>query len=212
MDKSHMKNSFVQHLAERLEGPLPGRQAQYRMAHAVRHQVPEMTARARKAGVLALFYPKRDDWHIVLIERDSRNPNDRHRGQISFPGGRFEPPDRTLADTALREAEEEVGAPAHDIQLLGALTDLYIPVSNFKVSPYVGVLNYAPEFTPQEEEVSRIIEAPFELFTEPQNVRKKNMTVQGKLTLRNVPYFDIDGQTVWGATAMMINELVELVR
>jgi 8-oxo-dGTP pyrophosphatase MutT (NUDIX family) len=211
--QSIMKDTFIQQLAERLQGPLPGREAQYRMAHAVRTQYPHAAEHARKAGVLALFYPKDDRWHIVLIERDSRNPNDRHRGQISFPGGQFEPGDQTLANTALREAEEEVGAPAKDIQLLGALTELYIPVSNFSVSPYVGMMNYAPTFSPQQEEVNDILEVPFELFTDPGNVRQKDMAVgpNGSLKLRGVPYFHIFDRTVWGATAMMLNELVELL-
>jgi len=207
-----MEDLFIQHLIERLQRPLPGREAQYKMAHAIRHNYPAEAKNAQQAGVLALFYPKDGHWHIVLIERDNRNPNDRHRGQISFPGGKFEANDQTLAVTALREAEEEVNAPVNDIQLLGPLTQLYIPVSNFIVSPYVGMMTYTPTFSPQEEEVKAILEIPFHLFTDPANVQQKNMRVAQNITLQNVPFFNIYGRTVWGATAMMINELVELIR
>lgn len=206
-----MKDLFIQQLTDRLKGPLPGQEAQYRMAHAIRRNYPVEAEHAKKAGVLALFYPKNNNWHIVLIERNSSNPNDRHRGQISFPGGKFEPGDQTLANTALREAEEEVGAPAQDILLLGALTKLYIPVSNFTVSPFVGLITYAPSFSPQQEEVKAILEVPFNLFTNPAVVQQKDMRLAQNITLANVPYFDIHGRTVWGATAMIINELVELM-
>ncbi len=181
------------------------------MAHAIRRNYPSVAPDAQQAGVLALFFPKDNKWHIVLIERDSRNPNDRHRGQISFPGGRFEAADGVLSATALREAEEEVGVRAQDIQLLGALTRLYIPVSNFAVSPFVGLIPYQPTFSPQESEVQSILEVPFDLFKQPGAIRKKDMRMTNNIVLQDVPYFDVYGRTVWGATAMMLSELIELI-
>ena len=208
-----MEDPFIKMLEKRLQASLPGREAQYRMAHAIRHHYPPTSVEnAQKAGVLALFYPKNEEWNIVLIERDSSNPNDRHRGQISFPGGRFEPADGNLAGTALREAEEEIGIDSKDVKLLGPLTNLYIPVSNFHVSPYVGVMNYVPDFSPQASEVKSILEIPFKLFLDPSNVQEKDMTVGANLTLKGVPFFHIHNKTIWGATAMMLNELLEVVR
>jgi 8-oxo-dGTP pyrophosphatase MutT (NUDIX family) len=155
-----MDQGFIQEISNKLAQPLPGREAQYRMAHVVRTTYQAPPTDARIASVLALFYPKNDEWHLVFIERAASHPGDRHAGQISFPGGKKEPQDQVLSDTALREAEEEIGVRASDIQLLGGLTDLYIPVSNFQVHPFVGWLDYTPEFSPQESEVAAVIEVP----------------------------------------------------
>jgi len=142
----------------------------------------------------------------------SANAKDRHRGQISFPGGRFEPQDKHLANTALREAEEEVGVDAGQVELIGGLTDLYIPVSNFRVDPYVGYTEITPDFIPQESEVNDILEVPVEELIHPGNLKYKDLTIREGFTIPNVPYFDLLGKTVWGATAMMLSELVELIR
>lgn len=191
-----------------LQAPLPGEPAQYRMAHQVRRGYLPERPDARQAAVLALLYPHRTEPHLVLIQRPSRDPRDPHQGQISFPGGRREPEDPDLAATALREAEEEVGVPAGQVELIGSLTSLYIPVSNFKVYPYVGVLDERPDFRPQPSEVQDIIEAPLAAFRDPANVQLKDMEIGTGLTLRDVPYFAIANHVVWGATAMMLSELI----
>lgn len=206
-----MKNVPFHTLQDRLRGPLPGQTAQFRMAHAIRQQVPPPPSSAKIASVLALFYPKNERWHLVLIERVSHNPNDRHGGQISFPGGRREPQDPDLAYTAIRETEEEVGVQGKDVELIGALTELYIPVSNFLVHPFVGRIDYRPNFRPQETEVAGILEIPFEEFTKPESLRYKDMTVGAGLKLSNVPYYHIQDRVVWGATAMMLSELLEVM-
>jgi 8-oxo-dGTP pyrophosphatase MutT (NUDIX family) len=202
-------DKLISHLSQRLQGPLPGQKAQYKMAHAVRRRTTPPPDNARMAGVLALLYPKSDSWHMVFIERPKRE-DDRHGGQISFPGGRREKEDNNLMDTALREAEEEVGVKAEHIQLLGPLTELYIPVSNYLVNPYVGFLDYAPVFRPQPDEVHAILEVPFTDFLHPGNRQKTNIKISPKITLRQVPYFNVKGKVIWGATAMMMSELVEL--
>ncbi len=202
--------AFIKGLQRAFQQPLPGREAQYRMAHAVRRQPGPPPADASQAAVLALFYPKNDDWHLVLIERESSHPNDRHGGQIGFPGGRVELEDKSLAHAALREAEEEVGAPAHDIQLIGQLTELYIPVSNFLVFPFVGTLDYAPTFVRQETEVRQVLEVPFAAFQDPERQKLTDLRINPQITLQRVPYFDVNGHIVWGATAMMLSELLSV--
>lgn len=202
---------FIEKIGKQLERPLPGVEAQYRMATAFRYNRMPAPPTAVKAGVLALFYPKAGKWHIVLIERTSRHAEDRHSGQISFPGGRHEPSDPSMEYTALRETEEEVGVDAAQIKLLGKLTELYIPVSNFLVHPYVGFTEQHPGFNPQPDEVAAILEVPFEHFLTDRNLRKKDMTLRDNLLLRNVPYFDIHGKVLWGATAMMMSELLALI-
>ncbi len=164
------------------------------------------------AGVLILFYPVEQNWHVVFIERNSSNTKDKHRGQISFPGGKIEKEDSTIIDTALREAEEEVGVDASKVRVLGQLTDLYIPVSNFKVFPSVGFVNYQPQFIPETKEVHDIIEVPFRKFLEPSVIKQTSILVSDKVTLNQVPYFDIEGKVIWGATAMIMSELLTVFK
>ena len=205
-------DDFINKIADRLRQPLPGAEAQYKLAHVSRHHAPTPPDDVRQAAVLALFYLKADDWHIVLIERESSNPNDRHGGQIGLPGGKYETSDASLQDTALREAEEEVGVDASRVEVLGALTELYIPVSNFQVNPYVGFTNYTPNFSPQIEEVRAILEVPFRVFQQPEALRSTDLRITPNITLRNVPYFAVQDKIVWGATAMMLSELIEALR
>lgn len=202
---------FIQQLERSLKAPLPGRKAQYKMAHAVRQDTPPPPTNAREAGVLALFYPKAQDWHLTLILRPNKNPNDRHGGQVSFPGGKREASDTNLEATALRETEEEVGIDQRDIRVLGGLTELYIPVSNFLVQPYVGFLEYEPVFRPQASEVEQVLEVPFAAFLDERNRQLIDLPLNPQITLKKVPYFAVQQQTVWGATAMMISELLEVL-
>lgn len=181
------------------------------MAHSSRTSFKDAVPEdARQAGVLALFYPRDEAWHLVLIERESHNPRDRHRGQISFPGGGVEAQDRSLADTALREAEEEVGIAASSVRLLGGLSSLYIPVSNFEVHPFVGFVETKPSFNPQPKEVHAVLEVAFHHFQEPKHRGHTTVTVADTLKIPNVPYFDVHGKVVWGATAMILSELLEV--
>jgi 8-oxo-dGTP pyrophosphatase MutT (NUDIX family) len=200
---------FVSELEEKMKRGLPGRNAQLQMAPSVRKHYMEAPETASTASVLALFYPKDEQNHLVLIERQTKK-NDRHGGQISLPGGKTEPHDSGHDQTALREAEEEVGVKSEDVELIGSLTELYIPVSNFRVFPFVGFMDYRPDFVPQLSEVKSILEIPFERFLE-QNARKTmDMQVSQHVKMRSVPYFDVSGQIVWGATAMILSELVSI--
>jgi 8-oxo-dGTP pyrophosphatase MutT (NUDIX family) len=198
-------------LGERLLAPLPGRAAQYRMAHAVRQSPEPPPADAREAGVMALFFPRNDEWQLTLIQRTSHNPQDRHGGQIGFPGGKREEQDPDLSYTALRETEEEVGVRAADIQLLGQLSELYIPVSNFLVYPFVGYVDYTPEFRPQPSEVAQVLHVPFKDVVNPDHRQLTDIRIAPQLILRDVPHFALNGHVVWGATAMMISELLAVV-
>jgi 8-oxo-dGTP pyrophosphatase MutT (NUDIX family) len=204
-------DSFIKSLERNLGAPLPGRGAQFKMAHVVRKTEYHIPDNVREAGVLALFYPRNSDWHLVFIERVSTNKRDRHSGQISFPGGKHEHEDENLAATAVREAEEEVGVKAEDIKILGELTDLFIPVSNFMVNPFVGFLEYTPQFVPQLTEVQQVLEVPFAHFLKPSTIQKTQLKLSNNMVLNNVPYYNIDGKVLWGATAMMMSELTEVI-
>ncbi|MEL6862853.1 MAG: CoA pyrophosphatase, partial [Bacteroidota bacterium] len=136
---------------------------------------------------------------------------DRHSGQVSFPGGRYEPEDKSLASGAIREAQEEVGINPSDIQLLGRLTELYIPVSNFLVHPFVGFVNHRPSFIPQESEVAEILEVPLSHLLDPMNTRTTKIHLPQNVILSDVPYYHVAQKVVWGATAMMLSEFLEVV-
>lgn len=200
---------FVEKIKSNLQNPLPGREAQLKMAPLSRHRKMDVPDHARQASVLATFFPKNDEWHLLFIQRNM-NDRDRHGGQISFPGGKVEPEDESNLQTALRETEEEVGIPRTAVNVLGGLSELYIPVSNFQVYPFVGFLEKQPEYTLQPEEVSGILEVPFSHFLKNETRQKTDLPINKVLTMKNVPYFDIHGQVLWGATAMIMSELLEI--
>ncbi|MCP3928571.1 MAG: CoA pyrophosphatase [Bacteroidetes bacterium] len=204
-------DNFIGYLRKQLHLPLPGKEAQYKMAHALRYDATvEPPANAQIACVLICFYLKNEEWHLVLIERVSHNQKDKHSGQMGFPGGRYEEVDKTLSVTALREAEEEVGIDSSTVEILGRLTEIYIPVSNFLVHPFVGYTSVAPSFTIQLSEVKNVIEVPFSLLQNPEIRQVTDMQIRKHLKLKNVPYFRVFDKVVWGATAMMLNELLEV--
>jgi 8-oxo-dGTP pyrophosphatase MutT (NUDIX family) len=206
---------FVDHVKSRLAGKLPGRDAQYRMASLRRlsddeHFYTQPAADARVASVLNLLHWHYDAWHTVLIQR-STNPRDRHSGQVSFPGGRLEENDGSLENVALREVWEEVGVEPSKIEVLGRLTELYIPVSNYVVHPFVGILHGEARFTPQPGEVENIFTPNIDIFRAAKNRKVTDISFAEGMTLRGVPYFDVNGLVVWGATAMIMNEFLEAV-
>ena len=206
---------FIEHLRARLAAPLPGRNAQYKMASMRRLEElgfnPVPPPDAKVACVINLLHRRENGrWHTVLIQRTD-NPRDRHSGQVSFPGGSWEENDGELANVALRETEEEIGVPAQQIEILGQLTDLYIPVSNFLVHPFVGILNGKPKFAPQAGEVETVLTPALTVFQSPENRKQIDLTLHQGITLKDVPYFDVEGRIVWGATAMIMSEFLELL-
>ncbi|MFK8104908.1 MAG: CoA pyrophosphatase [Saprospiraceae bacterium] len=191
-----------------LAAPLPGKAAQNKMAHVVRKQQTTPPSTARIACVLILLYQKQNAWHLVFIERMSNHKDDKHGGQIGFPGGQLEASDFDLKQCALRETEEEVGIPMTKIEILGRLTELYIPVSNFLVHPFVGYLPQEPQFILQTSEVKNVIEAPLSLLQHKDTLQTTQIQVSANITLQHVPYFKVQNHVVWGATAMMLSEFL----
>lgn len=160
-----------------------------------------------EAGVMLLLYPENEKMHIVFIKRNEyAGP---HSAQISFPGGMKEDTDRDLEATALRETEEETGVPAGAIQVLGKLSPLLIPVSNFCVHPYVGWLDHTPEFNPDRSEVQYLICPPISQLLDTDNHKSGPFNRKGEEII--TPYIDIDGEMLWGATAMMFSEFMAIL-
>ncbi len=207
--------AFPEQVQARLADALPGRDAQYRMASLRRKEDNDLfftqpPSGARVASVLNLLHRHQGQWRTVLIQRTS-NPRDRHSGQISFPGGRWEETDESLEQVALREAEEEVGIDPTRVRLLGRLTELYIPVSNYIVHPFVGVLDGEARFVPQPGEVESVFTPELGVFRHPDTRKVIDLPLGNGITLAGVPYFEVDGHVVWGATAMIMNEFLEAV-
>jgi len=196
-------------LDRRLREPLPGTPAQLTMAPAYRMEPAQAQVEGkncREAAVLALFHEQHGPPAVVLTVR--RSDLHDHAGQVSFPGGRCEG-EESHEGTALREAEEEIGVSPEAVTVHGALTPLYIPPTGFCVYPFVGSVVAAQSFTAQPREVKRIVHAPLPTLLAPETRREKPWELGGSVV--DVPYFDVDDCTVWGATAMMLAELLAVL-
>ncbi|RTY95381.1 CoA pyrophosphatase [Flavobacterium sp. GT3R68] len=163
----------------------------------------------RKAAVMMLFYPKNKQTHLVLIVRNTYPGI--HSSQIAFPGGKVELEDASLAHTALRETHEEIGVHPEKITVIKAFSEIYIPPSNFLVAPFLGISHSELTFTEQEDEVAGIIELPIFEFMNEDNIVMKRMNTSYADDIE-VPAFKIKEHYVWGATAMMMSELKEVLK
>ena len=201
---------FINNIKNSLSLPLPGEAAHREMLSAQRmkelntftHIVPPVNS-----AVLIMLYKKENEWYIPFIKRAIDNHV--HSGQIALPGGKFETCDKNLEETAMRETFEEIGIPIEDIIILGKLTPLYIPPSNYQVYPFIGYCrNPNPNFKPDTKEVDLIIPIPVKLFSELETRQNREFNV---LQLQfSTPCFEINENKIWGATAMIINEFLAL--
>ncbi len=186
---------------------LPGPEAQLSMAPAYRSRITRTRLHDRKctdAAVVVLLIPDGDSLSVVLTAR--RPDLKHHGGQISFPGGRREAGE-SLQETALRECNEEIGIAPCDVEVLGALTPLYIPPTHFCMHPFVGTCS-TPTFRPDDREVDRVLTVSLPTLVDPTLRSTRKRTFGGKEY--DVPYFAIDGEVVWGATAMVLAEFVAI--
>ncbi|MGQ0733826.1 MAG: NUDIX hydrolase [Acidobacteriota bacterium] len=200
-------------LTRALADPLPGVEAQLRMSPQPR---PGWDPRARPDGLrhgaaLLLVYPVERQAHVLLTVRGSTLRH--HTGQVSLPGGAVDP-DETLEDAALRESFEEVGLAAAAVRILGRLTPIHIPVSQYLLHPILGIADERPDFKVDALEVARILEVPVSGLREPAAVGREAQlrNVEGRTVPIEVPYFAVDGEKVWGATAMVLAEFLALVK
>jgi 8-oxo-dGTP pyrophosphatase MutT (NUDIX family) len=205
-------NSIIESLRIALSHELPGIEAQLQMASSRR--LVELSesldmSKARKRAVLIPFYADAGQLNMIFMKRPDNTGV--HSGQISFPGGRVEEEDQSYVDTALREAEEELSIPRNKVEVLGRITKLFIPPSNFLVQPVVGFLDELPELIPQEEEVAEILHIPLDFLLDEANVRRTNVKLYNGMQI-STPAIIYEDRVIWGATAMILSELLHIMR
>ncbi|MFK8044178.1 MAG: CoA pyrophosphatase [Crocinitomicaceae bacterium] len=205
--KSATNSGTIYKLIEEQLRHLPAEKAHlemipYRTAESLR---PSINKKEKNSAVLCLLAANRNTLDIILMERtEDGSP---HSGQISFPGGKKEQFDNNLSDTALRETYEEIGISRKKITLLGPLTSLYIPVSNFKVNPFIGYTENFDALTLSQKEVKSVFKISVHDLLQPDNMVKKDIPNHLGQILKNIPCFYINGRIIWGATALILNEV-----
>ncbi len=192
-----------------LRRPLPGLEAQAQMAPPYRRDQIAMMLNppaCRQAGVLVLLYPHDGRLCFPLTKRPESV--EFHKGQISLPGGAREGAE-SLRQTALRETEEEIGVPASSVELIGTLSFVYVPPSNFSIQPYVGYVPCRPTFCLAAGEVAELIEAPLDALLDPATARVEDWEIRGSVW--PIPFYQFGPHKVWGATAMILAEFAAML-
>jgi 8-oxo-dGTP pyrophosphatase MutT (NUDIX family) len=207
-------DEFLVSLSKIKNIPLPAEASQFKMSPPFRRELitryKEAMKDAKRAGVLAMFYPNTsNETHLALILRKTYNGV--HSAQIGFPGGKFEDEDKSLKYTAIRETWEEIGVPEHQIKIVKQMTEVYIPPSNFYVQPFIGITNETPKFIKQDDEVEDIVEVSLSHFLDENNVSNKLVATSYTAKIE-VPAYELNGHVVWGATAMMLSEIKDILK
>lgn len=199
-------------LTKRLTQPLPGYEAQKTMSPLKTKRYLDIKNAKKYAAVLALLYPDdKGELNMIFIKRPSNNPHDKHGGQISFPGGQKEEADKNYKETALRECYEEIGVQKDAVEILGALTPIYVYVSDFYVQPFIGYTPQKPEFVLQETEVDYILTEKISYLNTDESIHKTDFKVRD-IVMRNMPYYKLGEEILWGATAMITAEIMQIFR
>lgn len=202
------KTMTIEKIKNALLGPLPGRSAQLKMSTRPRPgDTPPFDESAfREGAVLILLYPSEGELYLPLTKRTSSV--ELHKGHISLPGGAREA-DESLVETALRETGEEIGVNVPEKSVLGALSIIHIPVSRYRVAPFVAALKNRPDYHPDTGEVEEIIETPLQLILDEKRVCREWQVHLNRRML--VPYYRLGKHRIWGATAMILSEFAELL-
>ena len=205
-----MYNQFIENLSRHLTKPLPGKLAQHKMAPVGRLDLlnAPIVGTPINSAVLILLFPENNQLNTVLIKRPSYQGV--HSAQVSFPGGKTAKIDSSIEATALRECNEEIGVESSEIKLIGSLTPLYIFASNFMVYPIIGYCNYKPTFKPDKKEVDYLIQTNIDTFQNPATIKHTEVIASNGDKIAT-PYYNIQNEIVWGATAMIISEFVEVL-
>jgi 8-oxo-dGTP pyrophosphatase MutT (NUDIX family) len=201
----------LHHVKQALALPeFDGFKAQLGMAPAGRERLqPNPDLLPRQSAVLVLIYPRvGEGLHVILTKRTDSLRG--HSGQVSFPGGSVDPEDTCYEDTALRETREELGINTSQVRILGRLSKMWIPPSNFDVIPVVATVNHEPLMTPNPFEVAQVLHLSLDNLVDDRIKCSTQMDFRG--TSVDVPYYDVDGHIVWGATAGMLCEFEQRLK
>ncbi len=204
--------NFVSQLQNLLQNELPGQESHFKM-------IPDQRVKsyydlidvekAKKGAILILIYQNQDSIYFPMIRRAEYDGH--HSGQMAFPGGRKDDTDPDFEFTALRETFEEVGVEQNKIQVLGKLTDLYIPPSNFLVKPFVGFIDHKPNFNHNPSEVQYVQEFKLNDLLNPNAISKQKITIFNGLKVET-PCYLVDETIIWGGSAMILTEFLDLAR
>ena len=203
---------FKKHISILKSTLVGGVEAQFKLAPKIRLKYSEDNINAlcpKKAAVMALFYPNNKGEACFLLTLRATY-NGTHSSQISFPGGKFDQNDNSLKNTALRETYEEVGILKNDISIFKQMTETYIPPSNFLVTPFLGYLESSPSFT-KNHEVEELITISIKDLLDQSSISTTILSTSYAKNMK-VPCFLLNNYVVWGATAMMLNEIKELLK
>jgi 8-oxo-dGTP pyrophosphatase MutT (NUDIX family) len=215
-----MDASLQAKLSRIIAGNLPGESAHVRLSPMSRQlssiAKAESTSFRESAVAVVLFEPagqthpeSAGQLKCILIQRPTYIGN--HSGQVSFPGGKRDPEDENLEITAIRECKEEIGVDLRKAALLGRLTPVFIPVSGFHVEPYLFFLQGTPVFVRDEREVEAILTISLRELLLEESIQAMDIAVSEDIILKDVPYFNLSGKQIWGATALVLNELKEVL-
>lgn len=191
-----------------LKNDLPGWEAQRQLSPGYNSKYRQPKPGFKEASVVAIISPINDKLHLTFIKRASFYKDDKHKGQISFPGGKIEEGENRI-EAAYREVEEEIGVPNNQIEIMGELTSLYVFVSDFMIYPFLAFSPKEMEYTPDPLEVEGIINWPIETLLE--GTLLKDITIKDS-TIENVPYYPMNDEILWGATSMVTAEILELYK
>ena len=204
----------IDELKTKFQRPLPGLNSQLRMAPA--HRAEDLSGKdealpfAKRSAVMILLFPEKELLKTVLIKRSVYEGI--HSGQIAFPGGKYENTDKDLETTALRETFEEIGVEPGKIEIVGRLSDLFIPPSNFLVKPFVGYCIQRPTYNIDKKEVQSVIEIDLDDFRAENRIFEKEFSSGTSGLTVKAPYFGINNIEIWGATAMITSELLDVLK
>ena len=201
----------IEDIRKYLTYQLPGEKAHIPMSPNGRGKSSEALKQAinhRRSAVALIIYENKHELRGVLTGRSPYRGM--HSGEICLPGGKMEESDKDLKHTAMRETVEEIGLKYEGFDLLGELTPVFIPVSNFSIQPYVFYYTQAPIFIPNVREVAEIFSFPIQQLFEKDIIKKTRIELSGNRVLDDIPYFDINNKVVWGATALILHEFKKI--
>jgi len=202
-----MYSDFFNSLKKQLQKELPGLSEQLKMAPSIR-PISDSDITRINAAVLILLYIKEEKINLAFIKRSEYDGP--HSGQISLPGGKHEESDKTFIHTAIRESEEEIGINSDNIEIVGLLTPLHIPISKYYVQPVIGRYKIEPIFIPDKIEVDYVIEIKLDDLSNIDNcgVEQFNM----RQLQFDAPVYKCNNHIIWGATAMILSEFLEVIK